>query len=113
MAPETITPPPVRLLISETSVCGWLGQASPGDNLEYHRGLLVRDGTRHASRISEAERIELGRITNRALWAFERGFVHLVQRRHGEDDYSYVMIARPRVRKAAGVLSSLLTAEAA
>ena len=32
--------------ISEIEFCGWVGQAVPGDRLEYHRGFLVLDASR-------------------------------------------------------------------
>ncbi|MBF0562272.1 MAG: hypothetical protein HQL37_09680 [Alphaproteobacteria bacterium] len=113
MTSKIVTLSPVRLPITETSLCAWLGQAAPGDTLTYHRGALAHDRTSYASRIPEAERIELVRTSRRALWAFGRGLVHLVQRRHGEDDYSYILVARPRSRKVAASLPALLTAEAA
>jgi len=113
MASELIPLPQARLLITDASLCGWLGQAAPGDRLVYHRGSLPHDRTPLTSRVPEANRIELGRTARRALWAFERGLVHLVQRRHGVDDYSYIMVARPRSRKVAASLAALLTAEAA
>ena len=113
MTPETTTAALPRLLITENILCAWLGQAAPGDSLKYHRGALVHDRTPPTSRLPHADRLELGRITRRVLWAFERGLVHLVQRRHGDDDYSYLLVVRPRTRKVAASLSSLLTAEAA
>jgi len=42
-----------------------------------------------------------------------RGLIHLVQRRHRSDDYSYLAIARPKPRQASVSLSSLLLAEVA
>ena len=109
-----ITPlPPARLLITETSLCGWIGQAAPGETLTSHRGSLANDRTSLTSRLPATDRIELGRVSRRTLWAFERGLVHLVQRRHGDDDYSYLLVARRRSKKIAASLSALLTAEAA
>ncbi len=109
-----ITPlPPVRLQLTEASLCGWLGQAAPGDTLTYHRGSLPHDRTPHTSRLSDSDRAELGRITSRTVWAFEQGLVHLLQRRHGDEDYSYYLIARPRSSKVAASLTTLLVAEAA
>lgn len=32
--------PPVRKPINE-KFCGWIGQAAPGDTLEYYRGFLA------------------------------------------------------------------------
>jgi hypothetical protein len=101
--------PTVHLALTEIDLCGWIGQAGPGDTLEYYRGFLVVDAIPHGSRLPERDRIELGRIARRALWACERGLVHLVQRRHEADDYSYLIVARPK--PTSQPLSELLAAE--
>jgi len=104
---------PVRLRYTEMELCGWLGQASPGDVLQYHRGFLAIDREPHSHRLPQNERTELIRMCSRAHWAAERGLVHLVQRRHSECDYSYLLIARPRPKTPAVSLLSLLASEAA
>jgi DNA-directed RNA polymerase specialized sigma24 family protein len=101
--------PTVHLALSEIDLCGWLGQAEPGDTLEYYRGFLAVDAIPGGSRLPERDRVELGRIARRALWASERGLAHLLQRRHGPDDYSYIIVARPRSPSQS--LSELLAAE--
>ena len=80
--------------MTEIDFLAWLGQAMPGERLIYHRGLLAFD--RYAP-----SQHGLSRLANRAHWAAARGFVHLVQRRHGTDDFSYLAIARERT----GILS--------
>ena len=105
--------PAIRLGIKELDLCAWLGQAVPGDVLEYHRGFLALDTTQHGSRLSETARNELARVGRRAFWAAEQNIAHLVQRRVGQDDFSYLAIARPRPKKAHAALSSLMLAEAA
>lgn len=104
--------PTVRLLLSEADLCGWLGQAEPGKRLEYHRGFLAVDAVPHGSHLPEQDRAELGRVARRALWASHRGLAHLVQRRHGPDDYSYLVIVRPRPSDSDS-LPDLLVAEIA
>ena len=70
---STITKLPTgRLRIDETSLCGWIGQAAPGDVLEYYRGFLAPDTFSHGTRLVERERAELVRVARRAWW---RGFV--------------------------------------
>jgi len=91
-------------LIGEIEFLGWLGQAEPGDMLTYHRGLLAADRV-HSS--------ELGHLASRAFSLAETSLVHLVQRRHGPDDFSYLAVARPKAREAGASLSALLLAEAA
>jgi hypothetical protein len=104
---------PVRLALTEVELCGWIGQAGPGDTLEYHRGFLARDTLPQGTRLAERDRAELARVAHRARWAAERDLLHLVQRRHGPDDYSYLAIARARPERAARSLSALLLGEAA
>ena len=89
-----------------------VGEAEPGETLEYYRGYLVVDAIPHGSRLPEQDRAELSRVARRALWAADRGLAHLVQRRHGPDDYSYLVIARLRP-PASQSLSELLAAEVA
>lgn len=98
---------------TEINLCGWIGQAPPGAILEYHRGHLAHDVSPQNKKRGEDERAELLRIARRAWWASEKGLVHLVQRRHGADDYSYLVIARPKPRQPSVPLSSVLFAEAA
>jgi len=93
--------------MTEIVFCGWLGQASAGDMLEYHRGHLALDILPQASRFSPAERMELARLAARAWWAAGQGLVHLMQRRHGGDDYAYLAVASARAERP-GPLSALL-----
>lgn len=105
--------PTIRHGITEIDLCAWIGQAAPGDVLEYYRGFLARDSMPLASQLDDKACRELRRVGQRAFWAAEQGLVHLVQRRFGPDDYGYLAIARPRPRKAHAALSSLMLAEAA
>jgi hypothetical protein len=100
-----------KFLVTEIDLCAWLGQATPNDALEYHRGFLVLDVDAHISRLANSDRLELIQLASRARWAADRRLVHLVQRRLGENQFSYLAIARPRPKTPA--LSSMLIAEAA
>ena len=107
---------PERIPILVTNECAfiaWIDQAAPGDVLEYHRGFLALDVAAHGSGLSERERAELSRVARRAWWASEQKLIHLVQRRHGKDDYSYLAIARPKPSNDTASLSSLLVTEVA
>jgi hypothetical protein len=97
-----------RRLITEEGLCGWLGTAVPGDRLLYYRGFLALDCAPAAGRLPEGERTELLRVARRALFAAEKGLVHLLQRRHGPDDYSYLIEARPRPRPVRGSVLPIL-----
>ena len=88
------------LILTDIVFCGWLGQAAPGDVLEYHRGFLALDCGPQTERMSACERIEIIGLARCVFRAAENGFVHLVQRRNGENDFSYLAIARPWPRNA-------------
>lgn len=93
--------------IDEPALCAWVGQAMPGDVVEYHRGFLARDRTDVGKPMTRSERDGLVRTADRARLLAAQGLVHLVQRRHGPEDYGYLAVARPRpgrdVRLAAAV----------
>ena len=59
------TPP--LLSLREEDFCRWIGEADPGDRIEYHRGLLAADRVRSLSLLANADRRELGAIADRAL----------------------------------------------
>lgn len=80
--------------VSEIEFCAWLGQADPDDILVYHRGFLVIDTTGFSETLSRKQQIELTRVAKRAWQASDLGLIHLLQRRHGFGDYSYLAIAR-------------------
>lgn len=105
------TPSAQRRQISDADLCAWIGQASPGDILEYHRGSLALDCVPHSLRLPEHERAELSRVASWARWADKKALVRLVQRRHGLDDYSYLAIAQLKPRQAPTPIASLLIKE--
>src|SRR5262245_2546477 len=72
----------------------WLQRAEPGACLEYHRGLLSLDRS-PGSNLSEERRRALSRVADLALGA-DRSQVHLVQRRNGPFDFSYLAIKASR-----------------
>ena len=99
--------------LTELEFCGWVGQAAPGDRLEYHRGYLVLDTYPLFSALDDKARGELARLAVRAFWAAEQGLVHLVQEREGPDRFAYIAVARPKPKAAAASLSALLLEEQA
>lgn len=78
--------------ITESDLCRWIGNALPGDRIAYHRGFLCRD----CAELANGKRVELARLAKRARDVADRGLAHLVQQRHGQDDYSYWLVARAR-----------------
>jgi hypothetical protein len=101
----------VRPRITEIELCAWLAQAVPDDVLEYHRGFLPLDRSRAGGRLRERDAIELSRVADRVWLVAELGLVHLLQRRNGPADYSYLLVARPR--SSSQPLSELLTTQVA
>ena len=63
--------PTARRPIDETDLCGWIGQAAPGEALEYYRGFLAMDTFSQGTRLTEPERAELKRVARRA-WSRAR-----------------------------------------
>lgn len=100
--------PTTRLLLNEAEFCAWLGQASPGERVEYYRGFLAVDTARDSSILPELERKELVRVGRRAWWAGEKNLVHLVQRRHGHGCFSYLAVARARPKAEQAALLAVL-----
>ena len=112
MPPTAFAPARPRPL-TDIEFCAWVGQALPGDRLEYHRGFLGIDVTPVISTLPEPERRQLADLGQAALGAFEKGLVHLVQERVGPDRFAYIAVARPRPKTAAPSLSALLLEERA
>jgi hypothetical protein len=90
------------LSVTPDEFCGWLAVAMPGSATVYHRGHLGRDRCRSTTALSERNRQALVTLARQALLAAEDGRVHLLQRRHGAGDYSYIAVkARVSERRAA------------
>jgi hypothetical protein len=100
--------------LTDIEFCAWIGQAMPGDQLEYHRGFLGIDTTAVISTLPEPDRRRLAALASAAHRAFEAGLVHLVQARLGPNRFAYVAVARRKPRPAPVPLARLLSdAEAA
>ena len=107
------TNPRAMQRLTETAFCAWLGQVHPGDALVYHRGLLALDASISSQTPDSDARRELCRVARRAWWAAEQGLIHLLQRRNGPDDFTYLAIARPRTAEVSASLSLVLLKEVA
>jgi hypothetical protein len=92
LRPQHVALPSARRFLA------WLERGQPGEVLVYHRGLLAHDRAR--SDLTETERRQVARIADAAFAAAEEGRVHLVQRRHGPLDFSYLAV---RTSRRAGV----------
>lgn len=105
------------VVLTENGLCDRYADASPGDAIVYHIGLLARDRDRIASDLPAERRADLEAVARR-VWAMaEAGLGHLVQRRVAEGRCAYLLIVRARPlssRSAAGyALADLLGREAA
>jgi hypothetical protein len=90
------------LAITPDEFCSWLAKAMPGDATVYYRGHIGRDRCRSTTILSERDRQALIALARQALLAAEDGRVQLLQRRHGDGDYSYIAVkARVSDRRAA------------
>jgi hypothetical protein len=81
-----------RPLIAEEALCDWIASARPGERVEYYRGLLARDRMPSAQALTDRDRLGLVALAKRAMQVAEDGGVVLVQRRHGDGDYSYIAV---------------------
>lgn len=88
-----------RPALTEAALCAWIGQAAPGDRIAYHRGFLAWDLSLEMHTGTRAARVELAQIASRARRLADAGVAHLVQRREGERDYTYLILVRPRPRQ--------------
>ena len=94
------------LSVTPDDFCGWLAMAMPGDATVYYRGYLGRDRCRSPGRLPEPDRQRLIALARQALLAAEDGRVHLLQRRHGYGECSYIAVkARASRRQVARPLS--------
>lgn len=91
-------PPRSSTLLDEAALTAWFSAAAAGDRIEYWRGYLAIDANPTGSKLESDDRRLLGRVAARAFRLAEEGKAHLVQRRHGEADYSYLLVVRPRPR---------------
>lgn len=99
--------------MTEIEFCAWLGQAMPGDRLEYYQGFLIVDAFPPPGWPPSAFQQALAQLRSRVFQAADLGLVHLLQQRLGDEHFAYLAIARPRPRQAAASLSALLAEEVA
>jgi hypothetical protein len=101
-------PTPV-LLTNEAAFCDWVARSAPGASTVYFRGHLAYERMPSVSTFAEPERKRLVALAKRALQAAEDGLVHLVQRRHGPEDYGYIAV-KVHVRRAGRLIPAAATA---
>jgi hypothetical protein len=80
--------------IDEAAFTAWLQRAEAGERLTYWRGHLAIDASPLASRLRGDDRERLGRIGRLAWNMAQKGWLDLLQQRHGAGDFSYVAVRR-------------------
>jgi hypothetical protein len=90
--------PSAAVRIAPGEIDRFLENAKPGEALEYHRGFLALDRG-PGSRLGPIAGAELDRLAAVMLEMAEADRVHLVQRRHGVHDYSYLAVASRNVSR--------------
>ena len=91
-----LKPHRASLLVDEKDLRAWVAAAKSGDVVEYHRGVLAIDRLVHGSRLDDRDRQQLDRVADLLFKLAGFGYGHLLQRRNGSDDYSYLFVFRPR-----------------
>jgi len=76
-----------------------LATAQPGQRVEYYRGLLLHDRMPSSIALQPRDRIALVALAKGAMQAAADGRVLLVQRRHGDGDYSYIVVKARQLRQ--------------
>ena len=95
------------LVMDEATFEAWLKAAHPGSRITLHRGHLSVDREKRPDAADAHARAELNRLADRAMRASGQGLVHLVQKRHGDADYSYIAIRARAPAKRRGDSFSL------
>jgi hypothetical protein len=113
MTTQNPLPASQSVLLTEDSLCRWVGTAAPGDIIIYFRGSLARSLCPELELLPVHERARLGRLAARARKLAEAGLAHLVQRRHGVEDCSYILVAACRPQRVVSDVLTRLLAEAA
>jgi hypothetical protein len=76
----------------------WFVKASPDARRIYHRGYLALDRLHGVGQLNKRAAEELDRLATLVLSLAEAGAGHLVQKKHGNADYSYgFVVASPRL----------------
>jgi hypothetical protein len=103
----------LRPATSPVALAAWAVSAAPGKQMTYWRGHLAQDIWPLAAGLPEAERQQL-REVGRLAWALAQdGYLHLLQRRLGPNEWAYIAVARAKPRPAAAVLAVALAQEPA
>lgn len=88
----------------ETELCRRVAIAQPGATIAYYRGHLGVDRMPGTRRLTVDQRQRLAATASRALLMAGDDLVHLIQRRNGPEDFTYLLVVRPRPRRQQGAV---------
>ena len=88
----------IDVVLTENGLCDRYADASPGDAIVYHIGLLARDRDKVATNLPAERRDDLEDVARRAWQMAEAGQCRLLQRRVAPECFAYLLIVRPRPR---------------
>ena len=94
--------------LTDVELCAWMAQAAPGDVLEYHCGALSIDRDTAITTLGRDEAHRVDRLADAAFRAAEAELIDLLQRRLGRDCFSYLAIARSKLRTHRALATNLL-----
>ena len=100
-APLSITAA-LNVVRNEHDLGARVAVAMPGDIMTYHVGMLARDRWPCSFVLTEERRITLNAVANRVRKLADAGWVHLLQRRVGDECFAYLLVVRPRPRRSRG-----------
>jgi hypothetical protein len=87
---QSVYVPPVAL--SETAFCDWIANATVGQSIQYHEGLLLVDRSESGSTLPTKDRARLHSVARRAWIACELCLVHLFSLKVAEGHYRYIAV---------------------
>lgn len=100
--------PTGELGLTDIDLCAWMAQAGPGDVLEYHCGALSIDRNPVITTLGRDEAQRIDRLADAAFRAAEVELIDLLQRRLGQDCFSYLAVARSKLRTDRVLATNLL-----
>jgi hypothetical protein len=81
------------MFVGDEEVSQWLQEAKPGQAIQYFEGHLGPGTDAMGLPLPESERQAVARVADRLWRAAQHDLVHLLQRRQGPTNWSYIAVA--------------------